>query len=427
MMISSKEKVNETHEIAIAALATALLFYAVVCSIAAISVTYIALFASVIIASYLWLKNSARFLPHQILRWLFGVWGLIILWQYVSLYFNGSLLTPAPFFRALDYLPIFALAGLPLDRGLKERIAKRAIFVLLSVTAITVILGIIQKLTGITYPMLPQLFVQGRLVGFYGYHIHAGGLFSGLGVLSLCLILFWKTTLKTRMVLIVFLIIFMIGVLFSMSRTYYMSSFILLPIILSRINRRHAVIGLGILLTLLIAAFSFSPTIRERAISITDVKSNPSNVERLYIWKVARDIICDHPITGIGFKHWGDRVSAYTGKYITEWKFSTASFYHAHNVYLNTAAETGLVGLALFLSFWLCLLYFLFTAAGSMPQGSFCQALPLATAYCMMNLLVGGFFEENFGHILNIFLISLLVSLSLLVSVERQNKYQRCG
>ena len=398
-------------------LAAALVLFAVACPLSK-SATYFPLFASAAFALYYWAKAGERFLPLNSLRWLFGIWMLTILWQYVTLIANHSDVSPVPVLRALNFLPVFALAGLPCNREWKENTAKNALFVLLSVTAVTVILGLYQKGSGITYPLPVQPFADGKLVGFFGYHIHAGGFLSVVGILTLCLILFWETPARTKIVLAVLLSIFAAGVLFSMSRTYYLSSLVMLPVIFIRKGWRHAVAGTALLVVLIAVALSFSPAIKDRSLSIIDVNRNISNVERIYLWNVARDIICDHPVTGVGFRQWGNRLPDYAGKYAAEWKFSPAALHHAHNVYLNTASETGLVGLALFIVFWFGLLYLMFSRVGKLPPRSFGLALTLGASYGLINFLVGGLFEENFGNLLNMFLIAFLVSLSFFVNID---------
>jgi O-antigen ligase len=103
-----------------------------------------------------------------------------------------------------------------------------------------------------------------------------------------------------------------------------------------------------------------------------------------------------NPVAGIGYRQWGEKVSGYSGRYSSEWKFTDASLHHAHNVYLHTAAETGLVGLLLFLAFWLSLAALLFRAPAAGLLISFFVSLSLFitdaadTPSCISSSIAGG-------------------------------------
>jgi O-antigen ligase len=173
-----------------------------------------------------------------------------------------------------------------------------------------------------------------------------------------------------------------------------------------------AAIGSALMAVFITAAIVFLPPVKNKVASIADLQKNPSNVERLYLWRVARDMIAHSPITGVGFRQWGEKVPEYSARYSPSWKFSPASFHHAHNTYLQVAAETGLVGLALFLGFWLNLTALAFRLSARYPAGSFVRALNLGTAFSIINLLIGGLFEDNFGTLLIALILSYVVSLS---------------
>ncbi len=74
--------------------------------------------------------------------------------------------------------------------------------------------------------------------------------------------------------------------------------------------------------------------------SLTD----SSNAYRIKIWQITVDIIRDHWQAGVGFGY-------IPFKKTFETYIRTMPIYHAHNTYLEFAAEIGIVGLALFLIF----------------------------------------------------------------------------
>jgi O-antigen ligase len=72
-----------------------------------------------------------------------------------------------------------------------------------------------------------------------------------------------------------------------------------------------------------------------------------STAERLAHWIAGLHMFIDHPVLGVGIGNYADAYSRY---FIT---IFTDSLGHAHNYYINIAAETGLIGLIAFILFLL--------------------------------------------------------------------------
>jgi O-antigen ligase len=75
---------------------------------------------------------------------------------------------------------------------------------------------------------------------------------------------------------------------------------------------------------------------------------NPQNwavVERVAHWQAALDMIGDHPLLGVGA---GNYPAAYENYFLPGW---TEALGHAHNLYLNLAAETGIPGALIYVAF----------------------------------------------------------------------------
>jgi hypothetical protein len=77
--------------------------------------------------------------------------------------------------------------------------------------------------------------------------------------------------------------------------------------------------------------------------------------ERLAHWIAGLRMFFDHPLTGVGI---GNYPAVYSQYYVT---IFVNSLGHAHNYYINIAAETGVIGLTAFLLFLLAI----FVAGGS--------------------------------------------------------------
>ncbi|MCG3211431.1 MAG: hypothetical protein FOGNACKC_05077 [Anaerolineae bacterium] len=83
-------------------------------------------------------------------------------------------------------------------------------------------------------------------------------------------------------------------------------------------------------------------------VAITPVTdANFATVERLAHWQAARDMWRDHPWLGVGFGNYAVIYPAYA---VGRWLDPLG---HAHNYWLNLGAETGLLGVTVYLIFWI--------------------------------------------------------------------------
>lgn len=74
--------------------------------------------------------------------------------------------------------------------------------------------------------------------------------------------------------------------------------------------------------------------------------TNFSIIERLAHWQAALNMAEARPLLGVGF---GNYEPAYQQYRLINWRYGLG---HAHNIYLNVLAETGIVGLIAYLIFW---------------------------------------------------------------------------
>jgi len=77
---------------------------------------------------------------------------------------------------------------------------------------------------------------------------------------------------------------------------------------------------------------------------ITSIGStvDSSNMYRIKIWQITRDVIRDNMVAGVGFGY-------VPFKETFERYIRTMPIYHAHNTYLEVAAEIGLIGFIFFI------------------------------------------------------------------------------
>jgi O-antigen ligase len=88
----------------------------------------------------------------------------------------------------------------------------------------------------------------------------------------------------------------------------------------------------------------FTTVTNVRGIDITS--TNFAIVERLAHWQAAEAMARDYPWLGVGI---GNYATAYPRYSLLNWPLALG---HAHMIYLNVLAETGLLGLAAYVSLW---------------------------------------------------------------------------
>ncbi len=81
-----------------------------------------------------------------------------------------------------------------------------------------------------------------------------------------------------------------------------------------------------------------------RGVKVDD--ANFAIVERMAHWQAAAGMLAEHPLLGVGIGNYAPVYPAYA---LPRWSDPLG---HAHNYYLNVAAETGLAGLAAYLLLW---------------------------------------------------------------------------
>ena len=180
----------------------------------------------------------------------------------------------------------------------------------------------------------------------------------------------------------------------------------LLPLLLSK--QKKFKIGWAVFLVVaLVAAFLFRPkNLTEQPIqsksaltelqSITDLDQNFSNRERLMRWKIAWRIASSSPVVGIGSGNYAKRFKYYLE---SPKEVEQISYWHgwkggAHSDTLNLLAETGFIGLALFLAF-LVLCFFQGNALHSPSTNARLHSILLFLA--IFSFLIHGMFEDLFS------------------------------
>ncbi|MDP1845652.1 MAG: O-antigen ligase family protein [Candidatus Moranbacteria bacterium] len=159
-----------------------------------------------------------------------------------------------------------------------------------------------------------------------------------------------------------------------------------------------------ILIALSIAALAlflfYSGAISERLASAFNLKEG-SNVERMKNWEEAVEIIKDHPLIGVGLGNYAAEIEPTIGE---------RSSIYAHNLFLDIAAETGILNGLIFL-----LLIFLSIFRG-VRSGS---AIGLGLSASLVYFLVHGIFDTPLYSPQVLVILLIVLALGVNLSLEK--------
>lgn len=196
---------------------------------------------------------------------------------------------------------------------------------------------------------------------------------------------------RSRIAFIFLFIIILTADILTFSRGGYLAigftSIVCLSMFFSSMRRKH--LPLLTLSTFLFAALLFIPNpLSARFFSSLDL-SDHSTSGRLAIWNEATHIIATHPITGVGLGNYSNTVKP-------------SALYreprYAHNIFLDIAAETGIINSVVFL------LLLIFPIARTLKRSS--KPLEFAASASLLIFSVHSLFETPLYsvHILPLFL-----------------------
>jgi O-antigen ligase len=200
----------------------------------------------------------------------------------------------------------------------------------------------------------------------------------------------------------------------TLSRNVWVGAAVAIGAILAA---RRRVLLLAIPLVLILASVIAPASVRSRAFSAFD-PNDPSNRDRIAMFKAGVAMIKDHPFFGVGPNMVPEVYLQYRTADAVERAEATGpeTRSHLHNVPMQIAAERGLIALAVFL-------WFVFVAARDlwrrMKQGP-APAVAAAGFAAVVAMMTAGLFEHNFGD--SEFLILFLALISLPFAAEEHDR-----
>ena len=222
---------------------------------------------------------------------------------------------------------------------------------------------------------------------FVGHPLTAGALVSAAFILSLMLYLRHR-----RAPYLLSALLNLSAVVLLFNRTYWVAVLFLSVVIFFFILRN---LRLFTVLTLAFAVSLFSvPQLKERFISIFDVKHNGSNRYRIAMWVGALDFFSQAPLSeklfGVGREGYKKEVKPFIERAQKRFSLPPHLFSHLHNNYITVLIWYGLLGLFIFL---FTFFYFMWVNLKAFRGTGDYLYLFFFSFYLL--ILVGGVFEYN--------------------------------
>ncbi len=240
-----------------------------------------------------------------------------------------------------------------------------------------------------------------RAEGLLNHPLTTAGVFYILLVLFVFLSFRFK---KVKYYLAAFLLL--VGIIFTQSRSYWLGSSLFIVLVVIFYLRGFKRLLASVLLLSAFLSLLFVPPLKSRLESISNLKNNWSNLDRIILWTshikaFKNDYSLKEKIFGTGEQAWKyswhrfpESFKEITGKPYPKLnrKLPPSKWPHfhgglTHNIYLKYLTKYGLLGLLGYLLFWGYILFVNFKA----PTRTF-----RLFSFGYIGFLFAGFFENNF-------------------------------
>jgi len=280
-------------------------------------------------------RNGQRILlrPYSTGKYLVAFLGVMILSIPFSYWPGGSFANSVEFIK--EVAVFILLVNIAASLTALARLTRTIIFC----NVVLALLAVKDYLTG-------NLLHRGRIEGL-------GGLFNDPNDLAVCFVtavplIYWRLQSRPsplgRILLLGALGLAVGGVIATQSRGGFLGLVVVAGLILMRSRRKVAAVflaaalGIGIVLVSPHGAF-------ERYGTITNYQGEENAQIRLAMWRAGLKMFADHPVLGVGT---GQFSIAY-GKDYRDPDFPYNTWWTAHNTLIQVMAETGIIGLLLWI------------------------------------------------------------------------------
>ena len=150
-----------------------------------------------------------------------------------------------------------------------------------------------------------------------------------------------------------------------------------------------------------------------RAVPVTD--ENFASVERLAHWQTGMNMYRAHPVFGVGIGNYNERFEEFSIR--EDFRKSQG---HAHNYYIHTLAETGLVGLLVYLTLLVSVIVLaLRVLIARSARGTLTRAIVLGAFGSIIAVSTHNVFENL--HVLN---LGIIISLHWALVVAGHERWR---
>lgn len=255
--------------------------------------------------------------------------------------------------------------------------AARTIDVIIAIGSAAALWGIVQ------FAMFGYNNLNNRPVGPLSHWMTFSGVLMLVTCTAVARLLFHQRPKAWPMIAVPALLV---ALVVTNTRNAWIGTFLAVSVLLVIKNWKLVLVAPAVALLALVIA---PGQIQDRARSMID-PSDPTNRDRMVMWKIGRDMIRDHPAFGVGPEQVQNEYVKYRQAYP---EAVNAQNPHLHNVPIQIAAERGIPALVLWLWFVAVAGWHLFRQlrANAAPDVA---AAGLAAVAAM---LAAGFFEYNFG------------------------------
>ncbi|WP_181186400.1 O-antigen ligase family protein [Orenia metallireducens] len=231
-----------------------------------------------------------------------------------------------------------------------------------------------------------------------------------------------RISLIPRIILGLLSIIGISSLIFTQTRGVWLAFLASLVLIIFIKNKSYLLYFLILVLIFVAVAPQIIPNqYINRFISIFDFKENKSNVTRLNLWRGALLIYRDHWVNGIGLNNFSEVIIK--EPYYQEPMVSTA---HAHNNFLQLAAETGTIGLISFILLFGFILKDLYVNY-KLERNYNLKLFFLASLGTIISYLAHGLTEYNLEDRFVGRLIWFIIAINLILGQSKENNNQGRG
>jgi putative inorganic carbon (HCO3(-)) transporter len=378
---------------------------------------------AVALAAIAWLWRGARERSLRVWPCALLAAQLLVLALFVTAALGAESLAPS-LKDTLKWLELVVVFVLTLDQARDAGAARLLLVSLLAAAALEASYGAFQFVTG----RGPEFFSIGPFMRAFG-HFNQPNPFAGYLATALPMALalaFLRRDPVARWARPAAVLIGA-GIVLSLSRGAWLGIAVACAVMLGaaspRTRRLLVPLPAALLLLFSLASLGVLPAVIADRLSVVaeyfgpfdvrqaDVTSeNWAIVERMAHWQAAWDMFRDHPWLGVGP---GNYATVYDDYFLPGWLEPLG---HAHNYYLNLAAETGIVGLA----GYLLVLGLSFRAAvqGLAARTEFWRAVALGVLGTLVAVTLHSAFDNLFVHGVSV-QIGVLLALGQVAADQR--------